>query len=286
MSTQQHTGSNNWVTVITPTYNRAHLIIKTLDSVWAQTYRPIEVLIIDDGSTDDTKRTVRLWSDEHDKDGSFRTRYIYQDNAGAPAARNNGIIHARGKYLQFLDSDDLLLPQKFTLQIEMMKQENTPLCIVDYLHIDEKGNVITTARKDFTIDELIKNFISVHTSGPLLDQSYYADRILKWNENIPKKQDKDFFMKILMTTDKISYINKFLFKWVRHQGEERITFSKIELRVIYRKLLKSFLVFSLKNYKLIPREKRKPIMRLYKKLFRRSFGPLASRMLFWRAKRK
>ncbi len=281
MRKERHTESNNWVTVIVPTYNRAKFIIKTLDSVWAQTYRPVEVLIVDDGSTDNTKRTVRLWSEERDIDGLFRTRYIYQDNAGAPAARNNGIIHARGRYLQFLDSDDLLLPEKFSLQIDRMKQENTPLCIVDYLHIDGKGNVINTARKDFTINELIKNFIAVHTSGPLMDRSYYADKILKWNEKIPKKQDKDFFIKILMTTERISYINKFLFKLVRH-SEDRITFSNIELRVIYRKLLKSFLIFSLRNYKLIPREKREPIMMLYKKLFRLSFGPLISPMLFWR----
>jgi glycosyltransferase involved in cell wall biosynthesis len=284
MRKERHTESNNWVTVIVPTYNRAKFIIKTLDSVWAQTYRPVEVLIVDDGSTDNTKRTVRLWSEERDIDGLFRTRYIYQDNAGAPAARNNGIIHARGRYLQFLDSDDLLLPEKFSLQIDRMKQENTPLCIVDYLHIDGKGNVINTARKDFTINELIKNFIAVHTSVPLMDRSYYADKILKWNEKIPKKQDKDFFIKILMTTERISYINKFLFKWVRH-SEDRITFSNIELRVIYRKLLKSFLVFSLRNYRLIPREKRKSIMMLYKKLFRLSFGPLISPMLFWRHKR-
>jgi glycosyltransferase involved in cell wall biosynthesis len=281
MSEEIENEFNDWVSVIVPAYNRAGLITKSLESVWAQTYRPIEILIVDDGSTDDTKSRIQVWSKARDKKGSFKIRYLYQDKAGAPAARNKGIRHAQGRYLQFLDSDDLLESEKLSRQIDKMRSENTPLSLVDYLHVDERGEVITTARKNFTIDEFIKNFIAVHTSGPVLDRSRYPDKILEWNENIRKKQDKDFFIKILMTTERISYINKFLFKWVRH-SEDRITFSNIELRVIYRKLLKSFLIFSLRNYKLIPREKRKPIMMLYKKLFRLSFGPLISPMLFWR----
>jgi len=107
---------NALVSVIIPTYNRAHLVTETLDSVYEQTYRPIECIVVDDGSTDDTVAVVTEWKERH-RGESFSVRLLEQENKGAPAARNHGLEAATGKYLLFLDSDDMLKPDALkTLQ--------------------------------------------------------------------------------------------------------------------------------------------------------------------------
>ena len=100
--------SRKLFSVITPCYNRAHLIIETLDSVKAQSYRPIEIVVIDDGSTDDTQELVADWIANNAEADVLDIRYIYQNNLGASAARNRGIEEIGGEFVQFLDSDDII----------------------------------------------------------------------------------------------------------------------------------------------------------------------------------
>ncbi|MBL7777872.1 MAG: glycosyltransferase family 2 protein [Chitinophagales bacterium] len=95
--------------IIIPTYNRAHLIGKAIQSVQQQTYTDWELLIVDDGSTDNTKEAVLSFLKDQ------RIHYIYQQNAERSAARNNGIKNATGNYICFLDSDDYYLPQRLEL---------------------------------------------------------------------------------------------------------------------------------------------------------------------------
>ena len=100
------------ISVIMPTYNRADLIVKSIDSVWRQSYRPIELIIVDDGSVDDTAKVINDWKCDHEGKSDFQVRCFYQDNAGPSSARNYGLIESHGEFLQFLDSDDLLHPQR------------------------------------------------------------------------------------------------------------------------------------------------------------------------------
>ncbi|WP_262966593.1 glycosyltransferase family 2 protein [Methylobacter psychrophilus] len=86
------------MTVVIPTYNRAHFVTKAIDSVLSQTFADYEIIVVDDGSSDATKEKLK-WYEE-------KIRYIYQDNSGVSAARNTGIKSARGEWLAFLDSDD------------------------------------------------------------------------------------------------------------------------------------------------------------------------------------
>jgi glycosyltransferase involved in cell wall biosynthesis len=85
--------------IILPTYNRASFISKAIESVIDQLYNKWELIILDDGSTDNTKEIVLSFNDD-------RIRYIYQENKERSAARNNGIRNAKGEYICFLDSDD------------------------------------------------------------------------------------------------------------------------------------------------------------------------------------
>ena len=109
------------VSVIIPTYNRAGLIGEAIESVRAQTYRPIEIIIADDGSTDDTEAVVGRFAESAGE--GLNVRYVRQENQGAPAARNRGLLESRGEFIQFLDSDDLLHPDKLSAQVTAMRQE-------------------------------------------------------------------------------------------------------------------------------------------------------------------
>lgn len=100
------------VSVVIPAYNRAHLICQTLESVLAQTYRDFEVIVVDDGSTDDTLAVLSAYGD--------RIGIIRQSNRGLSSARNTGIREATGEFVAFLDSDDLWLPTKLEHQMALL----------------------------------------------------------------------------------------------------------------------------------------------------------------------
>jgi glycosyltransferase involved in cell wall biosynthesis len=97
------------VSVIIPVYNGARFLRAAVESVFAQTYRPFEVIVVDDGSADDSGDIAQSFPD---------VRYMRQENQGVAAARNNGIEAARGEFFAFLDQDDLWAPEKLRLQIE------------------------------------------------------------------------------------------------------------------------------------------------------------------------
>jgi glycosyltransferase involved in cell wall biosynthesis len=120
------------VSIIIPTYNRASFLRKAIQSVLQQTYRNFEIIVVDDGSTDDTLESI---GEMHN-----RVTYLYQAHKGRSAARNYGIQVSKGEYIAFLDSDDQYLPQKLELQIKFL--ENNPSLGMVYswsLAIDEEG---------------------------------------------------------------------------------------------------------------------------------------------------
>lgn len=113
-------GHPQLVSVIVPVHERRELVIEALNSVVEQTYRPIELIVIDDGSSDDTPQVVEDWIRAVGQGKLERCELVRQKNAGAAAARNTGMLCSRGEFLQFLDSDDLLTPDKIARQIELL----------------------------------------------------------------------------------------------------------------------------------------------------------------------
>lgn len=106
-------GEPGLVSVLIPSYNRGYIIGKAIESVLAQTYRPLEIIVVDDGSTDETRAII-------DKFGPAIS-YIYQENAGLAVARNTGLAAARGEFIAFQDSDDIWLPWKLQVQVALMR---------------------------------------------------------------------------------------------------------------------------------------------------------------------
>jgi glycosyltransferase involved in cell wall biosynthesis len=103
------------VTVVVPSYNMGHYLPQAVQSALAQSYPNLEVLIVDDGSTDDTLQVVRLW------DSDPRVRVHRQSNSGLSAARNAGIAHSSAPFIALLDADDVWLPQKLALQMPLFR---------------------------------------------------------------------------------------------------------------------------------------------------------------------
>jgi glycosyltransferase involved in cell wall biosynthesis len=133
-----------YFSVIIPTFNRAEFLSKAVESILAQTFPDWELIIVDDGSTDNTSDVIDSFNDQ-------RIRYIYQQNAERSTARNNGIIHAKGKYICFLDSDDYYLPNHLMCFFDKIKEtgeeramyvtgifEETPACLEKKAMFDQK----------------------------------------------------------------------------------------------------------------------------------------------------
>jgi len=102
------------VSIIIPTFNYGKYICEALDSILSQTFENFEIIIVDDGSTDNTRDICLSYGP--------RIKYIYQDNAGVSAARNKGMSVALGKYISFLDADDIMMPYKLEVQKELMDE--------------------------------------------------------------------------------------------------------------------------------------------------------------------
>ena len=115
--------------VVIPLYNRADIVGDTIRSVQAQDWQDFEIVVIDDGSRDDPASVI-------DAIGDPRVRYIRQDNAGGGAARNHGIKAARGRYIAFLDSDDLFLPGKLSIMAQALKDDDGRTVLYSRMKVD------------------------------------------------------------------------------------------------------------------------------------------------------
>ncbi|WP_321283959.1 glycosyltransferase family A protein [uncultured Vibrio sp.] len=110
------------VSVIVPVYNRQNQVCDTLESVYQQNYRPIELVIIDDGSTDESCYKIGKWIQSKEFSENFSVLFLGQKNSGAPTARNRGVIVSNGEFIQFLDSDDILFPVKIERSVQLIKE--------------------------------------------------------------------------------------------------------------------------------------------------------------------
>ncbi len=182
------------VSIIIPTYNRANLIGESISSVLNQTFKDFEVIIVDDGSVDNTESVVKSFNDA-------RIKYIKcEKNRGACVARNLGIKIAKGKYIAFQDSDDKWLPEKLEKQIKVLTacQENSIVYTGFWRIKDNKKIYIPLNRvkqKDGNVyKELLNgNFISTQT---LLVKKKCLEKSGVFDENLPRFQDWDLVLRL------------------------------------------------------------------------------------------
>ncbi len=143
------------VSIITPAYNAAKLIPHTINSVLAQTYTEWEMIIVNDGSKDETIAVVEEFIAQNtNENGECKIKLITQENGGSAKARNTGIKAANGRYIALLDSDDVWDAEFLQSQLELMKQKDAVLVYGSYRRINEKGEeilrpLIATEKTDY-----------------------------------------------------------------------------------------------------------------------------------------
>ena len=181
------------VSVIIPTYNRCDLVREAIASVVAQTYRDFEVIVVDDGSDDDTAEVVQEFA------GVW---YVYQPNRGVAAARNHGVALSTGKLLAFLDSDDLWRPRKLETQVAFWTA-HPQACICQteevWLRHGVRVNPHNKHRKpagDIFARSLARCLVS--PSAVMLRRELF-ERVGGFDENLPACEDYDLWLRIAAT---------------------------------------------------------------------------------------
>jgi len=179
------------VSVIIPTYNRSWSIKEAIDSVLAQDYTEFELIVVDDGSTDHTSDVLDSYGDD--------IKVLSQKNKGVSAARNRGIAEASGKFIAFLDSDDLWLPQKLTLQIEFINQTPDALiCQTEEVWIRNGLRVNPKKRHKKPSGMIFKPSLELCLVSPsaVMIQRSLLDRVGGFDETLPACEDYDLWLRI------------------------------------------------------------------------------------------
>lgn len=179
------------VSVIIPTYNQAQYLKDAVDSVLESTYQDFEIIIVDDGSTDNTQEVAKKSSDP-------RIHYVYQENQGLSGARNTGILLATGVFLTYLDSDDLFLPEKLFLLTDVLEKESEIGFVAGQaIIIDENnrplGEVFTEPIPNDPTRLLLHN--PLHVSSVMVRREW-QERVGLFDQSLRSYEDWDMWLRL------------------------------------------------------------------------------------------
>mgnify|MGYP000225793700 CR=1 FL=1 len=224
------------ISIVTPTYNRSEFLAEAVNSVLGQTYSNFELLIIDDGSTDDTRELVASYQQDP------RIRYFYQSNQGQSVARNRGIAESAGDFICFLDSDNAWLPKKLERSLlEFQRFPETQVVYGDSILIDENSAEIgkSTMKRysgRITANLLKDNFVSMNTT---MTRRHCFEEMGGFNESDRIAEDYELWLRF-STKFEFHYIPEFLGcyrkmdnqissdKQRRFEGNERLLLKFLE----------------------------------------------------------
>ncbi len=207
------------VSVIIPTYNRESFIERSINSVLNQTYKDMEVLVVDDGSTDNTRDVVAKILDT-------RVRYFYKENGGVSSARNFGFENSKGVYISFLDSDDLFLPEKIGFQVDALeKNRDYDICYHPIMRVDSKGAPIRYKdinKLNTPSGYILKDFFNgkipreIHIMSLLFRRECF-ESLGGFDLDFTISEDTDLILRALLKY-KFCGVNKYLSEFVQHSG--------------------------------------------------------------------
>lgn len=204
------------VSVIIPVFNRQELIAAAIDSALAQTYTDVEVVVVDDGSTDDTAKVLNSYGNA--------INAIFQDNRGQSAARNTGLAACSGQYVLFLDSDDCLEPHAIEMLLSgLQEKEKTStdwgLAYGKMLTCDENLRPLKNQRKRYysgnvLLPILFDNFVR---TGTYLVEKNILDAVGGFKEDLVVREDRLLLFSIAARTQ-FHFVDQFLVRYRRHEG--------------------------------------------------------------------
>lgn len=227
------------VSVIMPAYNSGKFIGQAIDSVVAQTYSNWELLIVDDSSTDDTSEIIRQ-RQAYDERIQF---FQHETNLGTQYARNKAIEKASGRFIAFLDADDLWLPEKLEIQLKIMQKEQIAGCFSSYELIDEDGNEI--GRKINALPKLhFQKLLKANYVGNLTG-IYDTKKLGKiYCPDIAKRQDWALWLEVIKKGGPLFGIQQNLAQYRVRKGSisnNKLEMLKYNFRVYHQVLSYSYL---------------------------------------------
>ena len=204
------------VSIVVPTYNRASLLPEALASVLAQTYRPIECIVVDDGSTDGTEECMRPWCARSKAGLEFR--YLRQNRRGGCAARNRGLCESRGEFIGFLDSDDQLLPESVREKVTCLAGSSADYCYDRGHRVDEHGKTVGYFGVEWPAagSALFVTYL-FDTMGPLIRRSACI-AVGPWNESLPGWQEIEYFARLKLHLGRGEFLDRVGHIVVEHTG--------------------------------------------------------------------
>lgn len=233
------------ISIIIPTYNRAEYLKQSIESALTQTYTQYEVLVVDDGSTDNTKEIIDSFKSE-------RLRHIKKEHSGAPATRNRGIKEAKGEFIIWLGSDDILMPEAIATYMKALKKFPT----VDVFY----GNILVTDEKLNKLMELkyldwykrnaellTKMFNSncIPDGGSMIKKDCFT-RVGGYDEAFLRAHDYEFWVRLIKFAQ-FKYIDQTILKWRWHGKNMSSGTIKIDTNYDIRVIYKMLALFSLKE---------------------------------------
>ena len=237
------------VSIIIPLYNSENYIIDTLESCTNQTYKNIEIIVVDDGSKDGSYSMVENFCKTHPQIKLFK-----QKNGGASKARNLGLKHSNGDYIMYLDADDLMTKNKIENQIKILHKINDPFAVAICAYeefIYKPKNIIQdrfyyhdiTSPKDLLLD--------LWSQGAMIPISCYlvskfmVSAIGIWDERISLNDDGDYFSRVLMMASKVYFVENCCFFYRRGHSSlsttDKCSEAKLESLLLSFEKQKKFL---------------------------------------------
>lgn len=224
--------SDSLVSIIIPVYQKVQYIEKCIHSLINQNYKNIEILLIDDGSTDGSEVICDKLAEEY----NF-IRTIHQNNRGVSSARNKGIKNATGEYILFLDCDDFIENDILYRLIKLIEETKTDICIFDFIYFNEKRHdIITTSFKSdiYSKRDIVEYFwaifekrISHNVGNKIYKSKIIKDNNILFNEEYSIFEDILFFLEYLNNVNKIYYLNEPLYYYYSHDsGSLRTSYKK------------------------------------------------------------
>lgn len=204
------------ISVIIPVFNVERYIKWCLMSFENQLYTDFELILVNDGSTDNSYQIIR----EYIKSSKLRINLLNQQNSGVSAARNNGIRNAQGKYICFVDSDDMVAPSYLKDMVETLESNNSDFVIVDYREVHENDSENTFDEVNLQVNQLdsisVFNKFLYRDIKPgvwclMIKNEIISKNNLKFREGQRYSEDIEFIYKLISFSDKISLINKKLY---------------------------------------------------------------------------
>ncbi len=237
------------VSIVIPAYNAQNFIARSLKSALRQTYENIEVIVIDDGSTDKTGEIVRSYQDP-------RIKYSYQENQWLGAARNAGIRKSKGRYITFLDADDFFLPEKVQRQVDFLEKKpeyDIVYCSVLHFYTERPSRFLKKRVSSYPTGNIFRELLEwpiMNPNAPMFRREVFEKDLMFWDGKEKYPEDWDLFLRIAQAGFKFGFLDEDLAVVEIRDGSLTTTW---EAQWIYKK--NTIVMFENLFSKMDPRER-------------------------------